>query len=70
MKCIVFWPVWPPRTIKCNNSYNIDNVVSILQDSYVKSGAAKSVITFLVRFGNTWFGGLQWMAYARMLGVQ
>ncbi len=21
-------------------------------------------------FGNTWFGGLQWMAYARMHGVQ
>jgi hypothetical protein len=20
MRCIVLWPVWPPRTIKCNNN--------------------------------------------------
>jgi hypothetical protein len=26
MNCIVLWPVWPPRTIKCNTTNNVVNL--------------------------------------------
>ncbi len=28
--CIVLWPVWPPRTIKCNSDNNNNNNISLM----------------------------------------
>lgn len=41
-----------------------------LQDAFVKNGALKSVMIFLIRFGNTFWGGAQWVQYAKLIGIQ
>ncbi|KAL3155755.1 hypothetical protein ABBQ32_012772 [Trebouxia sp. C0010 RCD-2024] len=39
-------------------------------DAFVKNGALKSVLIFLIRFGNTFWGGAQWVQYAKLIGIQ
>eukprot|EP00884_Botryococcus_braunii_P015964 jgi/Botrbrau1/3050/Bobra.0070s0045.1 len=57
--------------LSSNTRYQIVNgIEERVVDATVQSGLAKSAITFILRFGNTWLGGLQWMAYAKYLGVQ
>lgn len=41
-----------------------------MQDAFVKNGALKSVLIFLIRFGNTFWGGAQWVQYAKLIGIQ
>lgn len=41
-----------------------------LQDAFVRNGALKSVLIFLIRFGNTFWGGSQWVQYAKLIGIQ
>ena len=40
------------------------------QDVFVPSPGLKAALTFGLRFANTWVGGLQWMWYAKYVGVQ
>lgn len=39
-------------------------------DVYVRNPVLKSGLIFLIRFGNTFWGGAQWVQYARLIGVQ
>ena len=41
-----------------------------MQDPFVPNVAVKNVITFLLRFGNTYIGGDQWVKYAALIGLQ
>lgn len=41
-----------------------------LQDVLISNPAVKTGITFLLRFGNTFLGGQQWVWYARVTGLQ
>ena len=45
-------------------------LLGAMQDVFVKNGALKSVLIFLVRFGNTFWGGAQWVQYAKLIGIQ
>ena len=40
------------------------------QDPFVPSIAVKTALTFLLRFGNTFVGGEQWVKYAALIGIQ
>jgi hypothetical protein len=44
--------------------------VHALQDVYVQQPGLKVILTFLLRFGNTFLGGQQWIWYARAIGLQ
>ena len=41
-----------------------------LQDMYVRNPALKSGLIFILRFGNTFWGGAQWVQYAKFIGIQ
>ena len=41
-----------------------------VQDAFVHNAALKSVLIFLIRFGNTFWGGAQWVQYAKLIGIQ
>ena len=42
----------------------------LLQDAAVHNTALKSALIFLIRFGNTFWGGAQWVQYAKLIGIQ
>ncbi len=41
-----------------------------MQDPFVQNAAVKTALTFLLRFGNTFVGGEQWVKYAALIGLQ
>ena len=45
-------------------------ILSAVQDPFVPNAAVKNVITFLLRFGNTYIGVDQWVKYAALIGLQ
>lgn len=44
--------------------------VMLLQDAYVRNPVLKSGLIFIIRFGNTFWGGAQWVQYAKLIGIQ
>ena len=41
-----------------------------IQDPFVPSIVVRNMLTFLLRFGNTFIGGDQWVRYAALIGLQ
>jgi hypothetical protein len=44
--------------------------LSAVQDPFVPNMAVKNILTFLLRFSNTYLGGDQWVKYAALIGLQ
>ena len=40
------------------------------QERMLRNSTLKSLVIFLIRFGNTFVGGAQWIAYAKHVGLQ
>jgi len=47
----------------------VNGIEERLFDACLK-GAPRNVATFFLRFGNCWFGGMNWIWYARAVGLQ
>ena len=41
-----------------------------LQERALHNPSLKSLVIFLVRFGNTFVGGAQWISFAKYVGLQ
>ncbi|DBA68740.1 TPA: hypothetical protein ACH3X2_013437 [Trebouxia sp. C0005] len=39
-------------------------------DAYIRNPVLKSGLIFIIRFGNTFWGGAQWVQYAKLIGIQ
>ncbi len=44
--------------------------VMLSQDAYIRNPVLKSGLIFIIRFGNTFWGGAQWVQYAKLIGIQ
>ena len=48
----------------------VNGVEERVLDAMVQNSALKSVLIFLIRFGNTFWGGAQWVQYAKLIVIQ
>ena len=57
--------------LSANSRYQLSNGIEERGlDAFVHNATAKSLLTLLLRFSNTYTGGLQWMWYASKIGLQ
>lgn len=61
--------MWQPASCLHSSGFCLDGFVW-LQDAFVQNAAVKSVLIFFIRFGNTFWGGAQWVQYAKLIGIQ
>lgn len=52
------------------HTYGVLDQDVCMQDAYMRNPVLKSGLIFLVRFGNTFWGGAQWVWYAKFIGIQ
>jgi hypothetical protein len=66
---------WPLHGVMMKRATRRDDahkwwLLLAVQDPFVPSIAVKNLLTFLLRFGNTFIGGDQWVRYAALIGLQ